>query len=975
MIAPTAPLPRAPAVLALAAGLLLLLLGSGPAAAQGVLQPTTVPAGWNLETWEGGGFQVRFEERRDGEPALGSWCTVFARWWHQRSFASPEEIEPWLVENLPGAVVEPWTLDGHRGFLAVTPLVDHGGGQDDAGFYHSECSQSATGLIRVGNAVVELHFTAGAKGDFSNRNLAETQATGRERIAQARALLQGITLALDAPAASPSPVDHVPPWAWIVGAGAVGLALLVAAATALALAATKGKKVAGYVLQLSRDTLDLGAGTPESVEISVWEVDPAGAFRPAPGAAITVTPPPESRAFLQVSPRSGRARMTCTVSGTPPTVTVLQVLARAGGTSHRAELRVQGGPGLEAWVLRGKEARVTWHADSREWVFPEIVGYFHGGDQVPVAPPFRWYFPEPRVSGSPDLLEVREVYLHDERTQAWTVRVGLRPGVDLLEDRALVEWLHRDGRLAVTVHVEAHDGRRFQAEVAYRLVPGFELRAWSFEDSWQRPSGHVYRNLSLAPDEVAADGCDELRLAVGLCRTDDLRKPPLAFPVADLSGLRLEGSEKEGFLLQAQPRSPEEPHLATLRSREPLLLTPARRAGTLHLALACGARRPGAENCALPTGAVHPLRPLFLFLKLWIYPGRLPGTSEACAFVALPPRPDRALLGVPLRLRVEALGSGSLQREGPEEAATDGRGLTPTWTLRYAGLDWENVREARFRVLCGVSGGREARALTVDVGANAEALVADLHGARDALALRNRDLLEGRASLVPPLLRGPLVNLVHAANPARFQGYICADYASRLRNWFLGRRFGPDVAGADPHRQLDVDACFAMNGLEAQEYSIRMLLHFTHHFAGVYLAGTGAADDPRFVDPWWSQNWDSPTYRSVAGLDTARSEIACVTAAHVSAALLVSLLYTVALSAAWLTVMDLGSCTILTGFHASGIAHAASAHLSIGVYGDARVLDEAGGYDRHHRHWPDEAVRFLASRPGALPPEPDPVPW
>lgn len=975
MIPPRVP---RPASLALAIGLLALLLCPGSAAAQGVLRPTTVPEGWPTEQGPEGGFQVRFEEHRQGEPALGTWCIVFARWWDRRSFASPEEIAPWLAENVPGAAVEPLTVGGHPGALAVAPLVDHGGGQGEAGFFHSEYSQAATGLVQVGNAVVEVHFTAGAKGGYSNSNQAEVQATGRERIAQARSILQGITLSLDAAAPAPGagrPAKPPPLWQYVVGAGAVGLALLVAAAAAIALAA-KGRKVTGYVLQVSRDQIDLGAGTPESVELTVWEVDPAGGHRPAPGACLTVTQPPESRAYLQVTPLAGQSRMTCTVSGCAPVETVLQVLAQAGGTSHRAELRVRGGLGLEAWVLRGKQADVAWRPDSREWLFPEIVGYFHGGDHQPVAPPFSWYFPEPRLTCSPDLLEVREVYLHDERTQAWTVRVGLRPGVDLLEDGALVEWLHRDGRLAVTVHAEAHDGRRFQAQVAYRMVPRFELRAWSYQETWRQPSGHVYRNLSLGPDELAVDGSDELRIAAGWFRTDDPRPLPLPFRVAGVAGARLAGIEEERFLVQEQPAPDGDPvFLWVLRSREPLLLTRSRASGSLRLELELGPRPPGSQNCTLAPVAPHPLKPLFLFLKLWISPGRSPGTSEACAFVALPPSVNRPLLGAPIRLRVEGLGSGSLAIGGPEESATDGRGLTPTWTLRYSGLDWDNVREARFRVLCGVSGGREAHSRVLDVGANALALLADLHQARGRLALDNPDFHAGRASVVPPLLRGPLVNFVHAANPARFNGFICADYATRLRNWLLGRRFGPDPGGADPNRELDVDACFAMNGVEVEEYSVRMLLHFTHHFAGLYLSGASATAEPRFVDPWWSQHWDSPAYRTLEGLDTPRTEIAYVTAAHASAALLVSLLYAVALASAWLTVMDLVSCSILSGFHASGIVHAASAHLSIGVYRDARVLDDAGEYDSHHREWPAEGVRFLAARHRTLPPAEEPVPW
>lgn len=981
-----------------------------PVFAQGIIRPAEAPEGegWTTQTWENGGFEINYKFTRittdpDGRNNFCQWIKVRGGW-DNRSFADPEAIRAELSRS--GAEIESLSISGFSGYMRLDPPKTSSGGHSDEGYYSSEYSRECVGLVMKDGHVALVYFGAGASGDFFQSNLDEVASGGREMIERARAIFDAITITLDRPATTsvytplppPRNEEHTPIWLYVLGAGVLGLTLVAAAAAAIAIA-LKGKKVppgkaAGYVLQLSRDRIDLADDRPGSFEITVWEVDAQAGHHPAAGASITVTQPPESRSFLQVTPSQGQTKMTCTISlkgGAIGQEIILTVVAQAGGTSHSAQVRVTGTLRLEAWVLRKKQADVAYRREGKEWTLPEIVGYFHGGDEVPVLPPFKWYFPEPRIKASPDIIEIRELYLHDEKTQAWTIKTALRRDADLLNDKTLMEWLHSNGKITVTILVEAYEPIKhlFTAKVTYRLVPYFELLAWSYDASWRSPSGHRYKELSLDREEFAVDGYDELKVASCFCRTDDHRNPPLPFHVADITGAEADGIEKENFKVEelaVNDRIEEEPYfLYTVRALRPLLNTQSMAAGTLRLKCTSKARK-GAENCVIPADSFHKLKPLFLYLKLWIYPGRRPGTSEASAFVALPPSAVRALSGVSVRLRVESQGSGTLQREEAEELMTDGRGLTPAWTLRYSGINWQNCSNARFRVLCGIScppsenqaGSaapvREALALTIDVGANARALVADIYNRRDQLNLRN-PVFDGMGALLPPMLRGPFVNFVNVCNNSLFNDYICAHYATRLRNYMLDMRFGPDIGDADPQRQLDADVCFPMNGIEPQEYSVMMLFTLTHHFAGFYLSGTASEGDPRFIDPWWSQHWSSPAYRSLGGLDTLRSEVTYIAAAYVSLAVLTNALYAVALARGWITVMDMARWLTIIGADASAAGHTSAAMQSVGVFKDARVLNHSGEYDRHHRNWNEESVRYLAANIPVIPPVDDPIAW
>ncbi|MDQ7825167.1 MAG: hypothetical protein RDV48_20360 [Candidatus Eremiobacteraeota bacterium] len=559
----------------------------------------------------------------------------------------------------------------------------------------------------------------------------------------------------------------------------------------------------------------------------------------------------------------------------------------------------------------------------------------------------------------------------------------------------------------VTLTIEAREGASTAKAEIEVLPPVLEIAAM-FEPE-QMPSRQIDA-VMINKNEFIANGEDKARAILYVRVRGDARPPrEQVIKEAEFVDISLDGRGIGPHLLEATTsigfirylveedaddkafnadRKNKGCRRVSIRAREPMLYTEVNAGHILNihaLARVRPAEGEGGQGRLVVCNNIE-VHPLFHYLKLWIYPGRRPGTSEASAFVALSSSMRQALRGVHVRLRVESQGSGQLAREGPEEYLTDERGLTQVWTLRYSGMNWQNVNDARFRVICGISrplsadrynseaSVSEALDLTIDVGANARALVADIYDRRAQINLDN-PAFEGMVPLLPPMLRGPFVNIVHSFNNSLFNDYICSDYATRLRNFMATRRFGPDTAGGAGWRQLDVDACFSMNGIEFQEYSVIFLIIMTHHFTGLYLSGTSATGEPRFIDPWWSQHWSSPAYRNIDGLDTMASEVAYVSVVHVSLALLTNAVYAVALAKGWMTAMDCLRWITLLGANANAIGETTAASLLIGVYREARVLNDAGDYDRHHIHWSGEGVRYLVENNTAVPTVGNPVAW
>lgn len=102
----------------------------------------------------------------------------------------------------------------------------------------------------------------------------------------------------------------------------------------------KDKKAVRYVLQLSKDTLQVSDDTPDSFTVTVWKLLETGEYIPQPGAPIQISYPSVG---LLVRPQTGMGTLKTTVSLSKP-VSVssvdLTISASAGGMTQKATVHV-----------------------------------------------------------------------------------------------------------------------------------------------------------------------------------------------------------------------------------------------------------------------------------------------------------------------------------------------------------------------------------------------------------------------------------------------------------------------------------------------------------------------------------------------------------------------------------------------------------------------------------------------------------
>lgn len=791
------------------------------------------------------------------------------------------------------------------------------------------------------------------------------------------------------PSAAPTPFggddgtdgadDGLPPWVKVVGTAAA-LAAGVAMISRI-LSSRRARKPTrppqyGYILQLSAEEIQVEEGKPATVSARVWRVDEQGATSPVPDAPLAVASPDPA---LQVSPDSGKGTIECTVALVQPPssqIVVLSITAETGGQRVHASVRVVIQPlRLGAWVAGLKEADAFFDARARAWGFRDIVAFFHDTGEKPCTPPAGCTF---QVAAVPDVLEAGPARSDDGLT--WTLAVRLRPGTNL--DAHLGPLLQRhEGRVKATVTATAADGRVFASTVAYRLRPTLTVFLRAFDGDPQHEDGHEYVGAVLPPGELVADGRDAVHLVAFACRTDLADDPRRAFerrfPAALDLTVELTGRDADAFQVCPPARLtdpallprpvPEGCTAFAVSARRPILHDGrTREVGARLRAKLLDSRHTSgyeiAEDTVEITLSVEPV-----FLKLWVVPGRVRGTSEACCYACLAQSTRAALLGLPLALKVERSGAGSLEIEGPQPVATDQHGVA-RWTLRYGGLTWENSAQARFTVRCGCPGAEGTPAMgtewTVDVGANVTRLVQDLHDQRDALNLTNRAFASLRVLglLFPDSMSGPYTDARHTLGASDWDPHICAELAARINDWMIARRFGNTrLPDHDPTPRA------RMNGVEISKYSMWLLGPLTHHFAGFFLSGADSNDSPRFADPWWYQEWDDPQHRTLEGLYTRNTE----------RYLLLKFLAT-----AQLVVMLAGQAVVASGIAVSAagvnelMAHAAAnlARVDL-IMGDAwdsgvkdNILWQDGTYVGYQANWARRAVEHFARTHPVAPP-------
>lgn len=697
----------------------------------------------------------------------------------------------------------------------------------------------------------------------------------------------------------------------------------------------------------------------------------------------------------------------------PATVTVIVSAGDDGLIQVPVVLSLQQSLHLTAEMVNGNRTRSkqrdysvfdAWeNKEEHSWNPGELVVFFRSPDSdEPAYPGFKPIFEF--LPSVPDYLDIPPLVTDDNLT--WRTHPKLKPDVKIPPD-----WLNEDGVIVIRIRclnmpaqpaISAPGGTGIAASagsaadlatMGYYLAPILELR---YKFDTEPNQTRSYLGVALKPDQFITDGIDELGITYYLHNggdRDELSVAPgytleaIEFTLSDLQKEKFTLNEDITFNQPGQKRF-------TLISASPLLYTDEIISDSSLSPFTYTAKADVQPDNLPKIGPPIELKtdtttaPGYIFLKLWVVPGTKPGTSEASCYACMAPDSLLALQGLPLMLAVENVGIGSLDLTGPEQIPTNQSGLS-AWVLHYSGLTWDNYSMAGFTVKCGVPIGQnppqEATEVLFNLGNNVSHLVTDFFGQQSALNLNNPLFsLEGTSRwrkvgdyLVPDELSGPACNIAsiiltakNGTEPVQLNPYICGNYSSRIYRWMLERRFGTNV-------NVDPDTLCRMNGIDLNEYSMWCLGPITHHFAGFYLSGTGSMQDPRFIDPWWRQDWSKAKYQQLDGLYTINGErlalAICVASLVVLAVLVQALCMAVGLPVSPTTVFIL---QMLRG----GTLITAVESLTVTSYGEAAGDFENGQYkvlfrasahykDRTLRRWDRDAVEeFFRNQFPEVPP-------
>lgn len=783
-------------------------------------------------------------------------------------------------------------------------------------------------------------------------------------------------------ASTPDAGDEALPWE-LAGAGATALAAAVFVIRALArrrnAAVTAGRSApgpdedegeapgkqepespAGYVLQLSADTLQVQPSAAVTLQATVWRVNQGQGMQIASDAVIRITVPAQA-GYLNVTPANGQGQLRATVSLTQtPTQAEVALLVEAntheGGKS--ASVRVRCEPGFAAYVNGAKQAPVRYDARARAWRFFDVVaGFWFDQAASPVKPGFPVVFANPAFVAVPDILVLGEAYSGDGGL-THTLRFSLKPGVDLEEVFGPDLYTRHDGQVRVTIRAQDASGQLQQDDVVFRITPQLTLVAHSVDAQTQGVGFHTYLELKLDDLEFIADGTDTLPLALAFVRTDQPLDAAHPFAAAQ------DGVAIQQITWVAGGTGFDEPRPDLARTRAGVLAYTVRSNDTLDAdADALGrARSLLISPRLLPGGAsrhcefdrndyVLHLKPQFLKLQLWVLPGRCVHTSEALAYVsAMPSR--KPVPGQQLILTVDNPAQATLLVESDVQQRTATKTSPPNslqtilvpgsagWTLRYSGLHWDTLPQAVFEVRCeliGVLGPVCSVSDTINVEENVRQLLHDLlHDPALASSLNNPEFRRpGIPAMLPLHLRGPAWNAATFFD--RDNPYRCSGMRASLMKWMSDRRYHPKAASASA-----IALAHSMNGIEIEYESVFLV----HVWATIFLSGSRRKSDAKAIDPWWNQTWKDPSYASHEGLMTWVHEEARLVALYTELmAMLVPLGMAVGTLRGWelpaamkLVQLYLGGLAVVgTGVHAAGTVPDSSYYREDGQSLDYRV--------------------------------------
>jgi hypothetical protein len=541
-----------------------------------------------------------------------------------------------------------------------------------------------------------------------------------------------------------------------------------------------------------------------------------------------------------------------------------------------------------------KTSDITYISKAGEWQASALLVYWVNANEgkTPVDPGFEYGFPDPPIQVDPPVLHVKssdgfEVHTEHQYLLKFEVDQDLEPyfGEELTDN---------DGMVRLVVEAIDSEGQSYTAEMDYQLRPEAIQMIYYWEDSPEaRLEGEREHNgIPLKLGELLAYEKDEIGVGAFLVRADQAENFYTAYDQRlQLSGepqAELRGEKSWTYLLK-----PEEEgeglnrYAARIQAKEIEFYTGKEEPFEVRVELSLDESRYPNYYKPYPPQTKIKIDPLHIFLKLWVFPGIQTGTSLAGALMYLPSK------GVGLRdfaLTMDIQSKGSRLTTDQAVQKTDGEGLA-RWTLSYQGMNWNNYRSSYFTVRCGVpkpKGGFKGTQVQIDIGKNVDTFVADVYQQRNspALNLDNPDFKTGSGFMAtvadfawPDFLCGPINNVVDMVT-SNYDTYTCSNLAYRIIKWWGALRNGKN--------NYDENKITSMNGIDMAQYLTGLIPGAPHTFAGIFLANADKTptDDPRFIDPWWIQNWSARFRRRVNGLYTKANQYTMQAGLYAAVALL-----------------------------------------------------------------------------------------
>lgn len=535
---------------------------------------------------------------------------------------------------------------------------------------------------------------------------------------------------------------------------------------------------------------------------------------------------------------------------------------------------------------------IRYYTRDSQWHAPDLLVYWIDPDKgdEPVEPNFVYGFDDEPLTVDPPCMTLESFSEH--APNIYRMKFQVEQDLEQYFGEDLVE---NEGQVKLTVEAWDDKQEAHYAEIDYQVRPTAIQLFYFWRDApHQKVAQREHYGVQLSPGEWVLDGEDTLGVGAYLVRLDRMDEADMGFEhplvLPQPANAELGGVDRRKYVLQeASENADPNRYIGWLRTEqdEPVfydgtdedlvvrgnLVLDQQRYPNYHL-----------DSHASNTDMEVRIRPLAVYLKLWVLPGGSPGTSEAGGFLYLPDK-KVPLVGKELRLDIQASGGASLTTS-QHTKKTNQNGIA-NWVLDYHGLTWKNFNRSVFTVRCGMpssSGGYNGTQVRIDIGQNVYKTLSDLQSNRknkvkpDKLDLENPDWEAGSGflrsvgdRLFPDFLSGPCVNIV--AFISGDEHYACYSLRDRVIEWMQFRRH---VSWNLQYEGFNEEKHMSMNGIEYANYGCWFLGPIDHHFAGIYLSNKngGPLDDPRFIDPWWNQHWSDKRYKVTSGLYTKAQEIA-----------------------------------------------------------------------------------------------------